>query len=362
MHRKILIAAMGMLLAQPESVLAQSRGHTMRGNSTHQTNRAARSRVATAQRGYSAIGTPQVPDFFFANAMRCPDVVPRGAALDLRLQRVPPNGRIYTLTEQQFQKSLKPGVPICVVVHGSFVPANEFGAFVDAYKWIRSGAPHLPLHVVFYRWPSSAGAGAILVQRQVELLGNRAEAHGLRLALFLKRLPQQNPVSILAHSHGTRCASSALHLLGGGRVGPLYLQQTDSQKQYRVVFGAAAIDHHWLNPDQRFGRALKSSEYILNLRTRRDWALGLYPLRNSYSQPALGRVGLTPYDRLTLGDTARKFREIDVTPLVGAGHSERAYVPHITISRSFASWLHFADRKHTANVRDKRKKAVNRAG
>lgn len=358
MQRMMLFAVVGVLIYLPECVNAQTLRIPTMQIPTHDANRAVRPRVDAVQSVPPAIGTAQAPDFFFANAMGCPDIMPPSSVLDLCLQRIPPDGRIYPLAEQQFQNLLKPGVPICVVVHGSFVPASEFETFVKTYQWIRGGAPHLPLHVVFYRWPSSADAGAILPQLQVERLGARADAHGLRLARFLRRLPPQNPVSLLAHSHGTRCASSALHLLAGGRVGPLFLTPQENQKQYRIVFSAAAIDHHWLNPNQRFGRAFESAEAILNLRSRRDWALGLYPLRTSYSEPALGMVGLTPYDRFVLGDVANKFGEVDVTPIVGAGHTERAYYPHVVISRSFAAWLYYTDRTQTADVRGQQKRRL----
>jgi hypothetical protein len=307
-------------------------------------NRDSRRYVMADRVAAPSIGTAHSPDFFFANALNCSDVMLPGQMCDLRFERFRPNGRIYPVSERELHDSLKPGVPVCVIVHGSFVPQNEVTAFVRAYQWVRNGAPDLPLHVVFYRWPSAANFRLLLPQLQIEQLGQRAEHHGLRLADFLQRIPLNNPVGILAHSHGTRCASSALHLLGGGRIGGIGLRSVKNRRLYRVVFGAAAIDHHWLNPNERFGRSLISTEYILNLRTRRDWALDLYSYRAPFSQPALGMAGLSQFDRSLLGPLFAKYREIDVTSIVGLGHSERAYYPHVVISKSFAPWLYYVDR------------------
>lgn len=350
MYRNTLIAVAAIVLARADNSLAQTQfGHVV----DRTPNPAVEQPGSQILLPRYAVGTAWAPDFFFANALHCPDYLPQGSALDLRLQRYGRDGRVYSLNEQQFRDSIQPEVPICVVVHGSFIPASEFRGFVDTYRWIRGAAPDLPLHIVFYRWPSSADMRAVIPQLQVERLGQRADCHGLRLAMFLRRLPSRNPVSILAHSHGTRCASSALHLLAGGRVGHLQLSGTGApERLYRVVYGAAAIDHHWLNPNQRFGRAFHSVESILNMRTRNDWALDLYTFRSSYSAAALGDVGLTPSDRLILGDAAQhKYSEYDVTSIVGFGHTSRAYVSHMEISRTFVPWLYYADRTATASKR-----------
>ena len=299
-----------------------------------------------------ALGTPSRPHFFFAKALHCNGVPHMGCpTCSLCFDRVRPDGRIHRASEQEFLSSLVPGVPVCVVVHGGLVWNAEYARFMRGYQWIRRAAPDYPLHVVFYRWPSSPGPQIILPQLQGEQLAMRAENHGIHLANLLRRLPAENPVSIVAHSLGTRCASSALHLLAGGQIGDIRLRGPVRQRLYRVVFRAASIDHHWLNPNQRYGRALDSTEYFVNLQSRRDWALSLYPFRNGYSRPALGMTGFTPYDQVQLGSAVKKVRQIDVTHIVGIRHSERVYFRHTSISRSVAEYLYFIDPSQTIGER-----------
>ena len=91
-------------------------------------------------------------------------------------------------------------------------------------------------------------------------------------------------------------------------------------RQLRTVFLAAAIDHHWLNPGERFGQALCATDSLLNVRNQRDKALMLYCLRKPLGRRALAISGITSSDRAALGWRNSRVKEVDVSRQVGRGH------------------------------------------
>jgi hypothetical protein len=253
-----------------------------------------------------------------------------------------PENCLHRSDERSFLSTLQPGVPVCIMVHGSFVdwPHIQHESH-QTYCWLRAAAPHRPLHVVFYTWPSE-GCITMLPHADVAILGRRAEHHGLHLARLISRLPAGHPVCLLGHSHGARLAAAALHLLGGGPVqGYRLAWQPNPGRRIRAVFAAAALDHHWLNPGERYGRALCQVEWLLNLRNRRDLPLAAYPLRKPFSHRALARAGFTRRDVARLGWQRAKIAQIDVTPLIGTGHMWPNYYRRPEIAAAIVPFVYF---------------------
>jgi len=127
----------------------------------------------------------------------------------------------------EFRQSLDPNKPICLFVHGSFFSDRD--AVVDAkktYRWIRNASPDRELQFVYYTWPSQGRYSFIpnnpatspVPQIDVGILGRRAEFNGFYLAQLIATMPSQAKICLVGHSHGTRIASSAMHLLAGGTV------------------------------------------------------------------------------------------------------------------------------------------------
>ena len=79
--------------------------------------------------------------------------------------------------------------------------------------------------------------------------------------------------------------AAALHVLGGGEVDNVRLTwPAPPDLRVRGVLLAGALDHHWLDPGQRFGMALCRTECLLVLRNDHDIVLTFYPLRKPFSK------------------------------------------------------------------------------
>lgn len=245
-------------------------------------------------------------------------------------------------------QSLDPNAPICIMVHGSFVKWE--GALTDSYNtyfWLRNAAPNRPLNVIFFTWPSGEMPTKILPV-DVNILGKRAEYNGHYLAQLISQLPEQHDISLLGHSHGARIVSSALHLIGGGSVQGVSLNECGihvpcHSRRIRAVFAAAAINHNWLNPGQRYGCSLNCTECLVNLRNKKDRALLFYPILAPISRRALARTGFTYLDRRALGDCLSRVNDIDVSKCVGAGHMFPNYYSHPEIAETIMPAIYFSD-------------------
>ena len=256
-------------------------------------------------------------------------------------------------TPSEFRKSLDPKTPICLFVHGSFFSDRD--AVVDAkktYQWIRKGAPERDLQFVYYTWPSKGRYSLIannpatspVPQIDVGILGRRAEFNGFYLAQLIASMPSNAKICVVGHSHGTRIASSALHLLAGGVVQDRLLPcENNATQRIRVVHTAAAIDHHWLNPGERYGRALCRTDCLLSLRNRSDAVLIIYPLRRPLSRTALAHSGFFNSDLARMGILASRVSEIDVSGIISVRHFWPHYRRFPELAKMIAPMVYFTD-------------------
>jgi|GEM_PF-906816 len=245
----------------------------------------------------------------------------------------------------EFLSSLDPSAPTCFFIHGSYFDWESVVIDSEAtYRWIRKAAPDLPLNVVFFTWPSDDRITYVVPTFDIMVLGRRAARNSFYLARLISQLPPGQPVTLVGHSHGTRLASSTLHLLAGGQVdGYLLETPVDPTRRFRAVFAAAAIDHHWLNPGERYGRALARTEALLNVRNSQDMALSLYPLSRPFGDAALGRRGFTRRDRQELGYWNTKIAEIEVSPDVRHGHVWAHYLHVPGLAHMLVPYVYFVD-------------------
>ena len=337
--------------ARAQSGSTQNKGWTV--------SRSARSR------SFGSVGTPSIRNAKTVSASEC--VSPSGNAC----QRCNPNfwivstrgcrngkrglcrydqfhygnGRCVAQRDgAAFQRWLTPGAPVCVVVHGSFTSFRGLlGDGCLLCRWLHTPAPHRRLNIVIFTWPSDDFPTGFF-PIDIVLLGRRSARHGLYLARFLQTIPVGSRISLIGHSHGARTVSSALHFQAGGTVqGRRLCHPRPCRHRYRAVLLAAAIDHHWLNPRERYGRALCGTEALLNLRNRKDLALSFYPLRKPFSHSSLARTGFTRNDRRKLGSWNAKVREWDVTSLIGHRHMWHNYFKRAEISSAIAPYVHFTD-------------------
>lgn len=262
------------------------------------------------------------------------------------------NGFATPASAADFQAWLKPGIPVCIMVHGSYVTADTVtDDSMNTFRWLRQAAPQLPLQVVFLTWPSEglltinpaiAASSAIPVV-DIAILGRRAEFNGIRLVKLIQSIHPQSPISLIGHSHGARIVASGLNLLGGGELCGVRLCDGPSHR-IRTVLVGAAIDHDWLCPGQRYDRALNATECLLNIRVRKDWALLLYPLRKPFSPRALGSAGFTTGDLQCLGPRASQVSNYDLSELIGTGHIWPEFYRHQSLACELVPWIYFADR------------------
>jgi hypothetical protein len=288
-------------------------------------------------------GSPAAPDYWLVSTRRCAQAgQPACPGGTYDYFHVGPDRRPRFVNEAAFRAWLVPGVPVCVVVHGSFtnwIDAVEGGARV--YQWIRAAAPERPLQIVFFTWPSDQADLCLLPQITVGVLGVRAEFNGMYLAEFLSRIPPTQPVSLFGHSHGARVVMAALDLRAGGPVQGRRLWMPGDARTFRVVLAAAAIDQHWLSPGGRYDCAMARVERLINLRNRNDIALAFYPLRRVFSGLSLGRSGFRPLDRLRFSQLGWSVAELDLTSLLDTGHLWDNYYRRPEIARAIVPYLYF---------------------
>jgi len=281
-------------------------------------------------------------EYWVASSWRCRQTAPHGCACgDLDFYHVG-GGATQLLNRESFAASLTPGVPVCIVVHGSFT--NWKGLCDDCspvLHWIRGAAPQRPLHVLFYSWPSQGGI-TYAPHVDVAILGTRASFNGIYLAELIARIPPGHPVCLVGHSHGARMVTAALHALGGGDVDNARLTWPPAPDlRVRGVLIAGALDHHWLDPGQRFEMALCRTECLLVLRNDHDIVLTFYPLRKPFSHRALGERGLSNRDLRRLGPLSSKVAVMDVTQVVQTGHMWEHYYCRPEIAAAIEPYIYF---------------------
>ncbi len=252
-----------------------------------------------------------------------------------------PDDCLHPSNHASFLASLIPRVPICLMVHGSYVKWQDVQ--IDAQQtfcWIRGAAPQLPLNYVYITWPSDPHFPPF----DIQALGRKSARNGFHLARIIQTIPCDHPISFIGHSHGARMTLSTLHLLGGGEVQGYALQcATGASHRFRVVMAAAAIDHDWMNPGERYGCALPITECVLSMRTRKDRALAIYPMRHPFCPASLGRKGFTRRDLRKMGSCACRVAEVDATPYVGNHHFWQFYNRHAALAQSTVPYVYFPD-------------------
>lgn len=244
-----------------------------------------------------------------------------------------------------------PGAPTCVLAHGSFTRMDDVWEDSECtYCWLRGACPQVPLNFIYFTWPSEGPLAFVpnnpfttpIPTFDFGVLGRRSELNGFYLADLIGSLPGPTTVSLIGHSLGARTVASSLHLLGGGTVqGQARWNPADCGHRIRVVLAAAAIEHDWLNPDDRYGCALNRAECLLNLRNECDYALALYPLRKPFSSRALARSGFTSKDQRKLGDRLVQVSELVVAPVIGKGHSWPSYCRQPGIAAAVSPYVYF---------------------
>lgn len=286
-----------------------------------------------------------VPRYWIVSTRSCPEPNPCSIETcppDVFDMDGTPGGRPSSLEE--LLVSLPPGIPVCIMSHGSFVDWQiACDDSLGTARWLASACGGQQVAMIFFTWPSE-GRSPLLVQFDVAVLGKRATRHGKYMADLVSAISPDHPVCLIGHSHGARVMVSALQLLGGGSSeGVTLAQPLPAPCRLRVVLAAAAIDHHWLNEGERFGNALCRVEALLNLQNRKDLVLSVYPLRRPFAKAALARKGFTDRDRAKMGWQGPKVTDVDVTDIIRYHHTWPNYYRSAAIRDLVAPYITFAE-------------------
>lgn len=282
--------------------------------------------------------------YWIVSTRRCPQSFKDGnPCCCLDYYHVGPDYAVRNVPAEVFYASLQPCVPLCVIVHGSLVGWEDiYNETPRVYWWLRNAAPHRPVQMVFFTWPSDNVPVGFCPQIEFGVIARQSEYNGFYLAQFVSQLPAQCPISLFGHSYGARLVAAALHLLGGGSVLGHSLGPTCGvPHRIRTVFAAAGIDHHWMNPGDRFGLALTQVESLMNVYNDKDLALHFYPMQRWFADEALGEEGFRPRDLRALGWQACKLWQLNATRLLGFGHAWMYYYARPQIAAAVVPWVYF---------------------
>lgn len=301
------------------------------------------SAAETASAAAAEISSASTSEYWIVSTRSSTQQIETGQACHYDVFRFAPARSANQSSLEELVSSLQPGVPVCLMAHGSFVTwESMLKDSACTNQWLRSAAPCQPMHLIFYTWSSEADG--CIPQLQANKMGRRATLNGFYLADLVSRISLDHPICLIGHSHGTRMVSAALHSMAGGVVsGKQFAGGPQPLRKIRVVFAAAAIDHDWLNPNERFGLALCPAEAVINLKNQHDFPLLFYPLRRPFATRAMAVSGFTRSDRQQLGSGNEKIVDYDVTELVGFGHIWSHYYGRPEIAALIRPYVYFDD-------------------
>lgn len=285
------------------------------------------------------------PNYWVISSRKCPQAgSPCTADQCTQFYYYGPTGSGGLRNPADFYASLRPDVPVCMMVHGSLI---EWEQMLEeghhTYEWLKAAQPNTPFQMVFMTWPSDRPL-TIVAPIDFSILGKRSAFNGLYLARVLSKMPPETSVSMIGHSHGARMVVSALNLVGGGDVYGYRMATRDTPwPRLRAVMAAAALDHHWLDPNERYGHALDNAESLVNLRNRNDFALRLYLLRLPLGAESLGRVGFNSRDQQLLGANYTKVRDVEVSGILGARHIWPWFYSQPGLAKTLTPYLFFQE-------------------
>lgn len=253
------------------------------------------------------------------------------------------------------QGSLEPGslddlareshtdVPVCILVHGYGFDLNRS---VEDARWaisrIQTAAGDQPVRFVLFHWPSELSHTIpwTLLPRDIRRKESQADVAGHYLAWLIDQFPLDQQVCIVGHSLGCRVAACALHLLGGGdAMLTAFSSRHSTDRPINAVFVAAAIDHDWMCPGERYGEAVNVARNILVLTNSKDCCLKWYPILKRPRNASLGYAGVTQEDLKELRPVAERLRVVSVKNEVGVNHRFRNYVNSDRVAELIASTL-----------------------
>jgi len=217
-------------------------------------------------------------------------------------------------------------LPTIVYVHGNRVsPGKDQDQGIQVYHSLKANSSlNRPLRFIIWSWPSSR------IPRPVKdylVKAQRTHPAAWQLAWLLDKLPVDAQISLVGYSYGTRVIGGAAHLLAGGRLGQLKLEERihPQRPTVRVALIAAAFDADWVQPGEFYGRSLGQLERLVLTTNKQDPVMRFYHLSNGRGRMhALGKAGVHQPRRL--GDSTRRLQLVDFSHEVGRSHALADYL------------------------------------
>ena len=170
-------------------------------------------------------------------------------------------------------------VATIIYVHGNQLTASDAKCEGLAVyrRLMHYGADGPPIRFVIFSWPSARVGGLL---RDVRVKAGRTDPAGCQLGWLLDQMPAETPVTLVGFSYGARIITGGLHILAGGNLGRLALQERahPNRAPVNVVLMATASHAHWLCERQYHGLALSQVNRMLLLNNCRDPAMRFYHL------------------------------------------------------------------------------------
>lgn len=218
----------------------------------------------------------------------------------------------------------EPGVPTILFFHGNQVAANEAaGEGLLVYRaLVRSACDERPIRFVTWSWPSEKTGGPL---RDVREKAARTCPVAWQAAWVIDRLPPDLQLSLLGYSYGARIASGSAHLLAGGNLSGLQLDERVNPERppMPAVFIAAAMHANWLGEGQCHGLAMQQIDRLYLVNNSCDPAMRYYHLSTTNGNPqALGLCGPTCISP----DAAARIQQCNACGYVGKSHDLCRYV------------------------------------
>ena len=227
-----------------------------------------------------------------------------------------------SLSWDQLAEELAEPTPTIIYIHGNRVDCGYSKSHgLAMYRSLASRRQDDgPIRFIIWSWPSSQIRGQV---RDYQVKAARTKQVGWQLAWAIDQLPVETPLAVIGYSYGARVASGALHLLAGGRLGSLELNERlhPERPPVRAAFVAAALDANWIRPGGYHGRALEQIDELLLVNNHLDPAMRFYHLAMESGARPLGYGGPRG-----LGQFASRVRSVDVTSAVGRHHAIEEYL------------------------------------
>jgi hypothetical protein len=207
-----------------------------------------------------------------------------------------------------------------IYVHGNRVSAGyDATEGIAVYEsLINARTEGEPLRYIIWSWPASQIPGLI---KDYQVKAVRTNPVAWQLAWFMDQLPAETPLALMGYSYGARAVSGSMHILGGGSIGKLKLDERahPDRPAARVALMAAAFDADWVLPGEVHEQAITQIERMVVVTNHHDPAMKFFKLSAKIgSTDALGLKGIPQVNKL--GTAAKRVQHIDVTAEVGRSH------------------------------------------